>query len=178
VSGTGAASPTDRVDRVLDAPLLDRLIKAYDVRGVVPDDLSPEVARLVGAAFAHVVGASVDAGGPGTVVVGNDMRPSGPELVAAFAEGVTSQGIDVLEIGLASTDQLYYAAGALELPGAMFTASHNPAQYNGIKLCRAGAAPVGQDTGLREIRALIEVGVPAALGDPSGAGCPRHDHPP
>jgi phosphomannomutase len=140
---------------VLDAALLDRLIKAYDVRGVVPDDLSPEIARLVGAAFAHVVGASTVEGGPGTVVVGHDMRPSGPELVAAFAEGVTSQGVDVLEIGLASTDQLYYAAGALDLPGAMFTASHNPAQYNGIKLCRAGASPVGQDTGLREIRELV-----------------------
>jgi phosphomannomutase len=140
---------------VLDAALLDRLIKAYDVRGVVPDDLSPEIARLVGAAFVHVVGASTVEGGPGTVVVGHDMRPSGPELVAAFAEGVTSQGAGVLEIGLASTDQLYYAAGALDLPGAMFTASHNPAQYNGIKLCRAGASPVGQDTGLREIRDLV-----------------------
>jgi phosphomannomutase len=156
---------------VLDAALLDRLIKAYDVRGVVPDDLSPEVARLVGAAFAHVVGASTADGGPGTIVVGNDMRPSGPELVAAFAEGVTSQGIDVLEIGLASTDQLYYAAGSLELPGAMFTASHNPAQYNGIKLCRTGASPVGQDTGLRELKDLVlawsQSGLPAS-GSPVG----------
>ena len=153
---------------MLDAALLDRLIKAYDVRGVVPDDLSPEVARLVGAAFAHVVGASTADGGPGTIVVGNDMRPSGPELVAAFAEGVTSQGVDVLEIGLASTDQLYYAAGSLDLPGAMFTASHNPAQYNGIKLCRQGASPVGQDTGLREIKALVlewsTTGIPACDG--------------
>jgi phosphomannomutase len=154
---------------VLDAALLDRLIKAYDVRGVVPDDLSPEVARLVGAAFARVVGASRADGGAGTVVVGRDMRPSGPELVAAFAEGVTSQGVDVLEIGLASTDQLYFAAGSLDLPGAMFTASHNPARYNGIKLCRAGAAPVGQDTGLREIRDL-------ALAW-SQSGLPAHDGP-
>jgi phosphomannomutase len=154
---------------VLDAALLDRLIKAYDVRGVVPDDLSPEVARLVGAAFVHVVRASSADGGPGTVVVGNDMRPSGPELVAAFAEGVTSQGVDVLEIGLASTDQLYFAAGSLDLPGAMFTASHNPAQYNGIKLCRAGASPVGQDTGLREIKDLVLAW--------SQSGIPAHDGP-
>ena len=153
------------VRRVLDAELLDRLIKAYDVRGVVPDDLSPEIARLVGAAFVRVVGAARADGGPGTVVVARDMRPSGPELVAAFAEGVTSQGVDVVDIGLASTDQLYYAAGSMDLPGAMFTASHNPAQYNGIKLCRVGASPVGQDTGLREIRDLVlawsESGVPA-----------------
>ena len=152
---------------MLDAVLLDRLIKAYDVRGVVPDDLSPQVARLVGAAFVHVVGVAGARGGPGTVVVGHDMRPSGPELVAAFADGVTSQGVDVLEIGLASTDQLYYAAGSLDLPGAMFTASHNPAQYNGIKLCRAGASPVGQDTGLREIKDL-------ALAW-SASGIPVHD---
>ena len=140
---------------MLDASLLDRLIKAYDVRGVVPDDLSPEIARLVGAAFVRVVGASAADGGPGAVVVGHDMRPSGPDLVAAFADGVTSQGVDVVEIGLASTDELYYAAGSLGLPGAMFTASHNPAQYNGIKLCRVGASPVGQDTGLREIKDLV-----------------------
>ena len=140
---------------MLTASHLDRLIKAYDVRGVVPDDLSPEIARLVGAAFVRVVGASVADGGPGAVVVGHDMRPSGPDLVAAFADGVTSQGVDVVEIGLASTDQLYYAAGSLDLPGAMFTASHNPAQYNGIKLCRIGASPVGQDTGLREIKDLV-----------------------
>jgi phosphomannomutase len=157
---------------VIDAELLDRLIKAYDVRGIVPDDLSPDVARLTGAAFAQVVGASTSAGGPGTVVVGNDMRPSGPELVAAFAEGVTSQGVDVIEIGLASTDQLYFAAGSLDLPGAMFTASHNPAQYNGIKLCRQGASPVGQDTGLSEIKALVlewsQSGIPHQ-GGPRGS---------
>jgi phosphomannomutase len=149
---------------------LDRLIKAYDVRGVVPDDFGPDIARLVGAAFVRVVGAATSAGGPGAVVVGRDMRPSGPELVAAFAEGVTSQGVDVVDIGLASTDQLYYAAGSLELPGAMFTASHNPAQYNGIKLCKIGASPVGQDTGLREIRELVQewsgTGIPAVDGAP------------
>jgi phosphomannomutase len=156
---------------VLDADLLDRLIKAYDVRGVVPDDLSPDIARLVGAAFVRVVGATRAAGGPGVVVVARDMRPSGPALVAAFAEGVTSQGVDVVDIGLASTDQLYYAAGSLDLPGAMFTASHNPAQYNGIKLCRKGASPVGQDTGLNQIKALVlewsRTGVPAT-DEPAG----------
>jgi phosphomannomutase len=155
---------------VLDDAVLDRLIKAYDVRGVVPDDLGPEIARLVGAAFARVVGASRSAGGPGTVVVARDMRPSGPELLAAFAEGAASQGVDVLDIGLASTDQLYFAAGSLDLPGAMFTASHNPAQYNGIKLCRAGATPVGQDSGLREIRDLVQQW--------SADGVPAHDGPP
>ena len=153
---------------MVDAALLDRLIKAYDVRGVVPDDLSPEIARLVGAAFVGVVAARTSDGGPGTVVVARDMRPSGPDLVAAFAEGATSQGVDVLDIGLASTDQLYFAAGSLGLPGAMFTASHNPAQYNGIKLCRVGASPVGQETGLREIRDLVlawaQSGVPGYDG--------------
>ena len=150
---------------------LDRLIKAYDVRGVFPDDLDADVARLVGAAFATVVDASSSTGGPGAVVVGRDMRPSGPELVAAFAEGVTSLGIHVIDIGLASTDELYYAAGSLGLPGAMFTASHNPAKYNGIKLCRIGASPVGRDSGLREIRFLVEKwsvdGLPAAVS-PAG----------
>ena len=147
---------------------LDRLIKAYDVRGVFPDDLDTEVARLVGAAFVTVVGAAKADGGPGAVVVGRDMRPSGPELVAAFAEGVTHLGVDVVDIGLASTDELYYAAGSLGLPGAMFTASHNPAKYNGIKLCRVGASPVGQESGLREIRSLVEQwsveGLPAPTG--------------
>ena len=155
---------------MLDPALLDRLIKAYDVRGVVPDDLTPDIARLVGAAFVRVVGAAAADGGPGAVVVGRDMRPSGPALVAAFAEGVTSQGVDIVDIGLASTDQLYYAAGSLGLPGAMFTASHNPAQYNGIKLCRIGASPVGQDSGLREIKSLVlewsGTGVPASEAAP------------
>ena len=146
---------------------LDAIIKAYDVRGVVPDQLDADLARAVGGAFVSVLGIAARDGGPGTVVIGHDMRPSGPDLVAAFADGVTAQGVDVVRIGLASTDGLYYAAGALGLPGAMFTASHNPAQYNGIKLCRAGAAPVGQDTGLREIRRLIETGVPAYDG-PAG----------
>lgn len=137
---------------------LDSIIKAYDVRGTVPDQLDTDLAREVGAAFVSVVGAANADGGPGAVVVGRDMRPSGPELVAAFSEGVCSQGCDVVDIGLCSTDGLYFASGRLGLPGAMFTASHNPAQYNGIKLCRPGAAPVGQESGLREIKEMVATG--------------------
>jgi phosphomannomutase len=140
---------------------LSDVVKAYDVRGVVPDQLDAGVARAIGAAFVRVVGAAGSA-----VVVGHDMRPSSPELVAAFAEGATAQGADVVEIGLASTDQLYFASGHLDLPGAMFTASHNPARYNGIKLCRAGAVPVGADSGLAEVRRLAEDGVPDHDGPP------------
>jgi len=144
---------------------LSSIVKAYDVRGVVPDQLDERVAEALGAAFAQVVGVDgVDGTGGGAVVLGHDMRPSSPALVAAFAAGVTSQGADVVDIGLASTDQLYFASGSLGLPGAMFTASHNPAKYNGIKMCRAGAVPVGDDTGLREIRALAEAGVAAVEG--------------
>ncbi len=111
------------------------IFKAYDVRGVVPDQLDESVARATGAAFVEVLDVLTS---PGAVVVGYDMRPSSPGLAAAFAEGVTSTGADVVDIGLASTDQLYFASGRLQLPGAMFTASHNPARYNGIKLCRVG----------------------------------------
>ncbi|MFF9333579.1 phosphomannomutase/phosphoglucomutase [Streptomyces albogriseolus] len=128
---------------------LSQIVKAYDVRGVVPDQWDEALAELFGAAFVRVTAATA-------VVTGHDMRPSSPGLSAAFARGAAGQGADVTEIGLCSTDQLYYASGALDLPGAMFTASHNPARYNGIKLCRAGAAPVGQDTGLADIRALVE----------------------
>ena len=134
-------------------PNLADFIKAYDVRGLVPDQLSPEVARAIGAAFAEVV---VIPDGSSGIVVGYDMRPSSPELSEAFADGVRSRGIDVTVIGLCSTDGLYYASGALDLPGAMFTASHNPARYNGIKLCRSAARPVGQDSGLAEIRDLAQ----------------------
>jgi len=149
-----------------DPRVLDAVIKAYDVRGVVPDQFDADLARDVGAAFVEVLSARSRDGGPGAVVVGQDMRPSGDDLVDAFAAGVTSQGCDIIRIGLASTDGLYFASGILGLPGAMFTASHNPAHYNGIKLCRAGAAPVGQDTGLREIRRMVETGVPAFDGAP------------
>jgi len=134
-------------------PDLARIVKAYDIRGVVPDELDASLARDVGAAFVRVVGAS-------TIVTAHDMRESSPGLARAFAEGAASQGADVIEAGLGSTDLLYYAAGSLDVPGAMFTASHNPAKYNGIKLCRAGAAPVGQDTGLADIRQRVESGVP------------------
>ncbi|MFH9423862.1 phosphomannomutase/phosphoglucomutase [Streptomyces sp. NPDC017529] len=128
---------------------LSQIVKAYDVRGVVPDQWDETLAELFGAAFARVTGATA-------IVTGHDMRPSSPGLSRAFARGAAALGADVTEIGLCSTDELYYASGALDLPGAMFTASHNPAQYNGIKMCRAGAAPVGQDTGLADIRALVE----------------------
>jgi phosphomannomutase len=142
---------------------LAQLVKAYDIRGVVPDQLDPDLARQVGAAFVELTGADA-------VVVARDMRPSSPALAAAFAEGATGRGADVVDAGLGSTDYLYYASGALDLPGAMFTASHNPAAWNGIKLCRAGAAPVGQDTGLRQIRAWLEHGLPER--SPSGAPGP------
>ena len=138
---------------------LDAIIKAYDVRGTYPDQLDEDLAREVGAAFVRVVRAATRDGGPGAVVVARDMRPSGPSLVAAFADGVREQGCDVILIGLASTDGLYFASGRLDLPGAMFTASHNPARYNGIKLCRAGAAPVGEETGLRQIKAAVADGL-------------------
>jgi phosphomannomutase len=138
-------------------PDLARIVKAYDIRGVVPDELDESLARDFGAAFVRVVDAS-------TIVTAHDMRESSPGLARAFAEGAASQGADVVEAGLGSTDLLYYAAGSLDVPGAMFTASHNPAKYNGIKLCRAGASPVGQDTGLADIRALVEQGVPSYDG--------------
>jgi phosphomannomutase len=131
---------------------LSTIIKAYDVRGVVPDQLDETVARAIGAAFAQVSAAA-------TVVTAHDMRESSVPLAAAFADGVTSQGVDVIDAGLGSTDMLYFASGSLGLPGAMFTASHNPAKYNGIKMCRAGASPIGQDTGLRQIRDLAERGL-------------------
>jgi phosphomannomutase len=134
-------------------PDVSAIVKAYDVRGVVPDELNADLARLFGAAFAELVG------GP-AVVIAWDMRPSSPDLAHAFAEGVTSQGVDAVLAGLGSTDLLYFASGSMDLPGAMFTASHNPARYNGIKLCRAGAAPVGQDTGLAQLRDSVNAGGP------------------
>jgi phosphomannomutase len=142
---------------------LSTIVKAYDVRGLVPSELDADVARALGAAFARFAGSP-------TVVTARDMRESGVELSAAFADGVTSQGVDVVEAGLGSTDLLYWAAGTMDLPGAMFTASHNPARYNGIKLCLSGARPVGQDTGLAELREQAE----RFLDD----GIPAHDGPP
>jgi phosphomannomutase len=124
---------------------LDQIVKAYDIRGTVPDQFDADVAYALGVGFAKFTSASV-------VIVGRDMRPSGPELADAFARGLMEHGIDVIDIGLASTDMLYFAAGRLDAPGAIFTASHNPAQYNGAKLCLSGARPIGGDTGLSEIK--------------------------
>jgi phosphomannomutase len=142
---------------------LSHLVKAYDVRGVVPDQWAERESLLFGAALVKTTGATA-------IVVGHDMRPTSPDLAEAFARGAAMLGADVIEIGLCSTDQLYFASGILALPGAMFTASHNPAQYNGIKMCRAGAAPIGQDTGLADIRVLVEqwagTGVPHTAATP------------
>jgi len=131
---------------------LDAIFKAYDVRGLYPDELDEPLARRIGNAFAHFTGAQ-------QLIVGRDMRPSSQPLTAAFIEGATLAGADVTDFGLCSTDVVYFAAGKLDAPGAMFTASHNPAQYNGIKLCRAGAAPVGEQTGLAQIKELVAAGV-------------------
>jgi phosphomannomutase len=131
---------------------LSHLIKAYDVRGVVPDEWDADLAEQLGAAFTALIPDDE------AVVIGQDMRPTSPQLAQAFAAGVASRGKNVVRIGLAATDQLYYASGHLDLPGAMFTASHNPAKYNGIKLCRRGAAPIGQDSGLTELRRMVETG--------------------
>ncbi|HHX85056.1 MAG TPA: phosphomannomutase/phosphoglucomutase [Actinomycetales bacterium] len=140
------------------------VIKAYDVRGLVGEQIDEEFVREVGASFARLMRSE----GADRVVIGHDMRDSSPGLSRAFGEGVTGQGLDVVTIGLASTDQLYYASGSLDCPGAMFTASHNPAAYNGIKLCRAGAKPVGQDSGLGVISDELVEGVPAFDG-PAGS---------
>ena len=137
---------------------LSRIVKAYDVRGVVPEEFDASVARALGSAFAKF--AATD-----TVVVGRDMRPSGPAFVDAFSEGAQDVGVNVIDLGLVSTDLLYFASGHLDLPGAVFTASHNPAQYNGVKFCLSGARPVGIDSGLDEVRddaqAILDGGLPA-----------------
>lgn len=141
--------------------LVDAVVKAYDVRGLVGEQIDADFVRDVGGAFARLMRGE----GATAVVIGHDMRDSSPALSEAFADGVVTQGLDVTLIGLASTDQLYYASGVLDRPGAMFTASHNPAAYNGIKLCRAGAKPVGQETGLATIAAELVTGVPAYSGE-------------
>jgi phosphomannomutase len=145
------------------AVAVHRVIKAYDVRGLVGEEIDESFVKDVGAAFARLMRDE----GAGQVVIGYDMRDSSPSLAAAFGTGVTAQGLDVIRIGLASTDQLYFASGLLDCPGAMFTASHNPAAYNGIKLCRAGAKPVGAETGLSAIRDDLVAGVPTYHG-PTG----------
>jgi phosphomannomutase len=129
--------------------VLDEIVKAYDIRGTVPDQLNGEIAHALGVAFATFCGAD-------RVLVARDMRRSGEELADEFSRGGMEQGLDVVDLGLASTDMLYYAAGALDTPGAMFTASHNPAQYNGLKLCLSGARPVGIESGLDAVKRVAE----------------------
>jgi len=164
VTGLAASSPRSAAPVAPDR--LAAVFKAYDIRGLAPEQLDADLCAAVGAAFAAFVAED----GADRVIIARDMRPTGPALVEAFAEGVTSQGLDVVDVGLGSTDMLYFAAGALDAPGAMFTASHNPAAYNGIKLCLSGARPVGEDTGLAEIRARAEAGVP-----PVGRPGARHE---
>ena len=137
--------------------MLEKIIKAYDIRGLVKNEITPDFSFALGVAFAKFLEYERE---PATIVVGEDMRESSPVLADAFTNGANSQGMDVIRIGLASTDMLYFASGKLNLPGIMFTASHNPAKYNGMKLCKSGARPIGQDTGLLKIRELIEKGVP------------------
>ena len=136
------------------------IFKAYDIRGLVDKELTPDFAFATGVAVARFLEQERE---PGTVVIGEDMRPSSPTLATAFAAGVTSQGLDVIRIGLASTDMLYFASGKLNLPGAMFTASHNPAEYNGIKLCLSGARPIGKESGLIVIESFVRDGAPMAM---------------
>ena len=149
-------------------PSLDAIFKAYDVRGTVPDQLDPELAHAIGVGFATFAREESEGRGESVtrVLMARDMRPSGVELSAAFADGVRSQGLDVVDLGLGSTDLLYFASGSMGAPGVMFTASHNPAQYNGAKFCLSGARPVGEDTGLGRIREVGEASlagsVPAA----------------
>ncbi|MCE9623805.1 MAG: phosphomannomutase/phosphoglucomutase [Actinomycetia bacterium] len=139
-----------------DPAVLDEVVKAYDVRGTVPDQINPEVAYALGVGFARFcqAGGTTDRPVVDRIIVGRDMRSSGPELVEAFARGVMEQGLNVVDVGLASTDLVYFASGTLDAPGAMFTASHNPAQYNGVKLCLSGARAVGIDTGLDKVKAV------------------------
>ena len=140
---------------------LDQVIKAYDIRGLVDEQITPEFTFLLGTAFARFLTEERE---PATVVIGEDMRPSSDDLATAFADGLNSQGFDAIRIGLASTDMLYFASGSLNLPGAMFTASHNPAAYNGIKLSKSGARPIGAESGLLRIKDLMQNEIPMKLG--------------
>lgn len=139
---------------------LSSIIKAYDIRGLVEDEITPEFSFVLGTAFAKFLQEERE---PGTVLVGEDMRPSSEILASAFCDGLSSQGVDSIRIGLASTDMLYFASGKLNLPGVMFTASHNPARYNGMKLAKSGARPIGSESGLLRIKQLMIEGVPLAL---------------
>lgn len=136
------------------------IFKAYDIRGLVETEITPDFAFRVGLSFARFLEQERE---PGTIVIGEDMRPSSPILASAFAAGATSNGMDVIRIGLASTDMLYFASGKLNMPGAMFTASHNPAEYNGIKLCKSGARPIGKESGLQTIERNVVEGSPIIM---------------
>lgn len=142
---------------MIKVEVAERIIKAYDIRGLIGSEINEEFCFATGSAFARFLELERE---PSTILIGEDMRPSSQSLATAFSDGVMSQGFDVIRIGLASTDQLYFASGSLNFPGAMFTASHNPAQYNGIKLCKSGARPVGQDSGLNWIKNSILSGTP------------------
>ena len=147
---------------------LDAVVKAYDIRGTVPDQLDASVCRALGVAFARFTGAS-------RILIGRDMRPTGVELTAAFADGVLSQGVDVAHLGLCSTDLVYFASGRYDAPAVMITASHNPAQYNGVKLCRAGARPVGLESGLAEVKGIAQAVLDGA-GPPAASSPGREEH--
>ena len=149
---------------------LSAIFKAYDVRGTVPEQLDEEAARRIGAAFARFAGTD-------RIAVGRDCRDSSPALASAVMEGITSQGVAVDDLGMITTDMVYYAAGAMDQPGAMITASHNPKGYNGIKLCLAGAAPVGVDSGLQEIRQWSEEGIDNAAVPGETAAVDPHPRP-
>jgi len=138
---------------------LNSIIKAYDVRGLVDSQITPDFTFALGGAFAKFLQEERE---PSSIVIGEDMRPSSALLATAFSDGATSQGMDVVRIGLASTDMLYFASGKLNMPGAMFTASHNPAAYNGVKLCKSSARPIGQESGLLRIKDLLVTGIPIA----------------
>ncbi|MDN5758580.1 MAG: phosphomannomutase/phosphoglucomutase, partial [Tomitella sp.] len=149
---------------VRSATSVNAVIKAYDVRGLVGEQIDESFARDVGGAFARLMRDE----GATAVVVGHDMRDSSPALSSAFGDGVLAQGLDVVSVGLTSTEELYFASGHLSCPGAMFTASHNPARYNGIKMCRSGARPVGEDSGLVDIAEAVIAGVPEWEGPQGG----------
>ena len=153
-----------------DAAAMNAIFKAYDIRGTVPDQLDAALVERIGAAFARF---AADSSGASSVLIAHDMRPSGPDFAEAFARGATGQGIDVVHLGLASTDLLFFAAGHFDMPGAMLTASHTPAQYNGVKLCLAGAKPIGAETGLTEIRDMTVAGLESV--DVAGTVSSRDD---
>ncbi len=133
------------------------LFKAYDIRGIVPDELDADKAYAIGRAVAHFMGA-------GPIAVGRDARVHSPEIAAALSDGILDEGLDVFDLGLVATPMLYFGVEQLSAhAGVMVTASHNPGEYNGFKICRAHAVPVGEASGLKEIESLV----------PSRAGAPR-----